>query len=160
MCFKNDEESRLNYFMKILIKTKIEKNYQVLFSLFNIDLFKALKPPVMSLIVERFDGCKPGDEVHLRMDFFGFFKERWVSRITKEARTEYEVYFIDEGIVLPFPIKNWTHQHRIEKITELSSYVVDEIDYSSGNKFIDLLIYPGLFLMFLFRVPVYKRVLS
>lgn len=34
---------------------------------FNEELFKALKPPIIDLIVERFDGCKKGDEVHLKI---------------------------------------------------------------------------------------------
>lgn len=146
--------------MKIVFKTKIEKNYQLLFSKFNLELFKALKPPVMNLVVERFDGCKKGHEIHLKMDLFGKFSQRWISRITEDFRSDYEIYFIDEGVSLPPPLRKWKHIHRIEKINELTSYVIDDIEYSCGNVALDLIIYPALYTMFLFRKPIYKRELS
>lgn len=146
--------------MKILIKTRIEKNYQVLFSKFTIDLFKALKPPFVELEVERFDGCKKGDEVHLKMKLFGALKQQWISHITEDVKNDYGIYFVDKGFLLPPPLTSWTHIHRIEKINELASYVIDEIDYTSGNKSIDLMMYPALYLMFLYRKPIYKRELS
>ena len=146
--------------MKILIKTRIEKNYQVLFSKFTLELFKALKPPMINLEVERFDGCKQGDEIHLKMDFFGQFNQRWISHITKDFRNDYEIYFVDEGALLPPPLINWKHIHRIEKINELASFIIDDIEYTSGNIAVDLAIYPALYLMFLYRKPIYKRELS
>lgn len=142
--------------MKIIIKTRIEKNFQLVFSKFNIDLFRALKPPFMKLTIERFDGCKKGDQVHLRMDMFGS-TQKWVSHITEEKRGDYECYFVDEGIVMSPPLKKWKHTHRVQKINELASYVIDDIEYTSGNKAVDLAIYPTLYTIFLFRVPIYKR---
>lgn len=146
--------------MNILIKTRIEKNYQVLFSKFNLNLFKALKPPFLNLTIERFDGCKKGDEVHLKVDLFGKFNQKWISRITADFRSEYEIYFVDEGTLLPPPLKKWKHIHRIAKINELSSYIIDDIDYTSGNIAIDLAIYPVLYSLFFYRKPIYKRELS
>ena len=146
--------------MHILIKTRIEKNFQLLFPKFNIELFKALSPPLMNLMVERFDGCKKGDEIHLKMDLFGKFNQRWISQITEVVRTDYQIYFVDEGTLLPAPLTKWKHHHRIVKIHELASFVIDDIEYSTGNKAIDLAIYPVLYLMFLLRKPIYKRELS
>jgi ligand-binding SRPBCC domain-containing protein len=145
--------------MKIIIRTRIEKNYQLIFSKFNLKLFQALKPPFAKLSVVRFDGCKPGDEVHLNINFFGL-EQKWISHITRDFRGDYEIYFIDEGATLPPPLKKWKHTHRVQKINELASFVIDDIEYSGGSKLIDLLIYPGLYLLFLCRVPVYKRELS
>lgn len=146
--------------MKIVIKTKIDKNYQIVFSKFNLQLFKALKPPFVQLEVERFDGCKKGDEVHLKMLLFGWLKQKWISHITADFKSEYEIYFVDEGAYLPPPLKKWKHIHRIDKINELSCFVIDDIEYTSGNVALDLLLYPALYLMFLYRKPIYKRVLS
>lgn len=146
--------------MKILIKTKIEKNYQVLFSKFNVELFKALKPPLVNLDIERFDGCKKGDEIHLRMDLFGLLNQRWISLITSDFRGDYEINFVDEGALLPSPLVKWKHAHRIEKLNETSSFIVDDIYFTSGNFIVDLAIYPALYLMFLYRKPIYKRELS
>ncbi len=141
--------------MKIIIKTRIEKNFQLVFSKFNIELFRALKPPFVKLEVERFDGCKKGDEVHLNMVTFGK-KQRWVSHITGDFQGDYEIYFVDVGVVLPPPLKKWTHIHRVQKINELASYIVDDIEYTSGNVALDLLLYPALYAMFFYRVPIYK----
>ena len=115
---------------------------------------------MLNLTVERFDGCKKNDEVHLKMDLFGQLKQVWVSRITEDFRNDYEIFFVDEGIVLPPPLIKWKHIHRIEKINELSSYVVDDIEYSCSNIFIEMAIYPALYAMFLYRNPIYKRELS
>lgn len=146
--------------MKILIKTRIEKNYQVIFSKFNLNLFKALKPPILNLVVERFDGCKKGDEIHLKIDLWGKLNQKWISHITEDSRNDYEINFVDVGTLLPPPLKKWKHTHRIEKINELASFVVDDINYTSGNKVIDLAIFPALYLMFLCRKPIYIRELS
>ena len=146
--------------MKIFIKTRIEKNYQIIFSKFNIDLFKALKPPLINLEVERFDGCKSGDEVHLKMSLFGIINQRWISHITKDVKSNYDIYFIDEGALIPPPLKKWTHYHRIEKISELASFVIDDIDYTTGSSILDLILYPVFYSIFYYRKPIYKRELS
>lgn len=145
--------------MKISIKTRVNKNYQVIFPKFNLDLFKKLKPPFVKLNIERFDGCKKGDEVHLEINILGQ-KQKWVSLITSQFRGDYEIYFIDEGQNIPAPLKKWKHIHRIQKINELDSYIVDDIEYSCENILIDVLIYPFLYLVFFCRIPIYKRELS
>lgn len=142
--------------MNIVIRTRVEKNFQLVFNRFNLDLFKALKPPFVGLDVERFDGCKKGDRVHLKITTPGKI-QHWESLITSNFRGDYECNFVDEGVLIPPPLKKWTHTHRVQKINELACLIVDDIEYTSGNKFIDVLIYPALYLMFLFRVPVYKR---
>lgn len=141
--------------MKIKITTPIKRNYREVFALFNLQLFEALKPPVVNLKVERFDGCKKGDEVHLKVA-----GQRWVSHITDYVENEDEIYFIDRGVIIPPPIKSWLHIHRIERSGENSCNVIDDIEYSTGNAFIDKLIYPALYAMFAMRKPIYKRELS
>ena len=73
---------------------------------------------------------------------------------------EDEIYFIDRGVIIPPPIKSWLHIHRIERSGENSCNVIDDIEYSTGNAFIDKLIYPALYAMFAMRKPIYKRELS
>lgn len=141
--------------MKIRISTPIQRNFRDVFSLFNLKLFEALKPPVVNLKVERFDGCKKGDEVHLIVA-----GQRWVSHITDYVENEDEIYFIDRGVIIPPPLSSWLHIHRIERSGENSCNVIDDIEYSTGNVFIDKLIYPALYAMFAMRKPIYKRELS
>lgn len=141
--------------MKILITTPVPKNYKKVFELFNLELFIKLKPPLVNLVVERFDGCKKGDEVHLSVS-----GKKWVSHIVDFHQDEKEIYFIDIGAVIPPPIKEWKHIHKIQKVSENESLVIDDIEYSTGNALLDKLIYPGLLAMFSLRKPVYKRELS
>ena len=141
--------------MKILIKTHINKDYRSVFSQFNLKLFEALKPPLVSLKVERFDGCKKGDEVHLKVS-----GQRWVSHITELYEGEDEIYFIDVGAIIPPPLTSWKHIHRIERTGENKCNVVDDIEYSTGNKLLDKLIYPAIKAMFLLRRPIYIKELS
>ena len=115
---------------------------------------------MINLVVERFDGCKKGDEVHLKMDLFGLLNQKWVSHITDDFRSDYEIHFVDEGAILPPPLKKWKHIHRIQKINELSSYIIDDIEFTCGNPALDLLIYPALYAMFFYRKPIYKKELS
>lgn len=141
--------------MKILIKTPINKDYRSVFSQFNVKLFAALKPPLVNLKIERFDGCKKGDEIHLKVS-----GQRWVGQITELYEGEDEIYFIDIGVIIPPPLTSWKHIHRIERTGTNTCIVIDDIEFSTGNKLIDKLIYPALMAMFLLRGPVYKRELS
>jgi ligand-binding SRPBCC domain-containing protein len=146
--------------MKIFISTPIEKNYRDVFALFNEKLFKALKPPMVKLEVERFDGCKKGDEIHLKITPLNLKTERWISHITEYHEDNEQIYFIDIGVVIPFPLKYWKHIHRIERVSENKCMVVDDIEFTSGNAVLDRLLYPIFFTMFKMRSPVYKRELS
>lgn len=141
--------------MKILIKTPITKDYHEVFALFNRELFIALKPPVVNLVVERFDGCKKGDEVHLNIN-----GQRWVSHITEFYESDDEIYFIDIGVIIPPPLSNWKHIHRIVRTGQGSCEVIDDIEFTTGNTFLDKIIYPAFYTMFLLRRPIYKKKLS
>jgi ligand-binding SRPBCC domain-containing protein len=146
--------------MKIFISTRIEKNYRDVFALFNEKLFKALKPPLVNLEVERFDGCKKGDEVHLKISPLHLKTERWISHIVDFHDDSEQIYFIDIGVVIPFPLKSWRHIHRIERVGENKCNVIDDIDFTSGNAILDRFLYPVFFMMFKLRGPIYKRELS
>jgi len=95
--------------MKILLKTQVEQDYQTVYKRFDRDLFLALKPPLLPLELKRFDGSKTGDEVHIRLGK-GFLTQDWNAKIVEDKLTDDEAYFIDEGIKLPFFLKNWRHK--------------------------------------------------
>jgi ligand-binding SRPBCC domain-containing protein len=141
--------------MKIKITTPVNRNFREVFALFNLKLFEALKPPVVNLKVERFDGCKKGDEVHLIVA-----GQRWVSHITDYVENDDEIYFIDRGVIIPAPLNSWLHIHRIERSGENFCNVIDDIEYSTGNIFTDRLIYPAIYAMFVMRKSIYQRELS
>ena len=141
--------------MKIKITTPINRNYRDVFTSFDVKLFEALKPPVVKLVVERFDGCKKGDEVHLKVA-----GQRWISHITDYVENDDEIYFVDRGVVIPPPLSSWLHFHRIERTGANSCNVIDDIEYSTGNILLDKLLYPAIYAMFAMRKPIYKRELA
>ncbi len=142
--------------MRFIIITYIQKDFKEVASGFDLHLFKALKPPGLSLDVTRFDGCKKGDEVHLIVGA-GPIKKNWISHITDDYENENEIVFVDEGHVLPPPLKTWKHTHKIVKTGNRACEIHDDIHFSSGNKFLDALLYPAMKLQFSLRKPVYRK---
>ena len=140
--------------MRILIKTKVAQNYKKVFQGFDINLFMKLKPPLIGLKIKRFDGCCNGDIVQVEIKILGF-KQQWTSLITEQIQNEREIYFIDEGKVMPKPLKYWKHKHIIENSVD-SSIIIDDITYKSGNILMDFLLFPAFFIQFYYRKPVYR----
>ena len=141
--------------MRIKISTRVEADYRKVFAKFDQHLFLKLNPPLMPVKLLRFDGMNVNDEVHLELNFPGK-KQLWVSRITEYAAGSEEIYFVDEGIQLPFFLKSWRHFHRIIRQGNHSA-IVDDIFFECKWAFLDYLIYPFLYLQFLYRKPVYRR---
>ena len=77
--------------------------------------------------------------------------------MTRHEITPEFALFVDEGKILPPPLKSWKHHHIIKKVSDTSSLIIDDIVFSSGNIWPDRLLYPFLKLQFLLRIPVYKR---
>ena len=140
--------------MKFVIQTQINKNYLDVFKAFDIELFKALKLPLMPLNVIQFDGCQKGDLVKLEV---GPLKQAWTSKIIDNFESPHDIGFIDIGTTLPFPFKKWHHCHRIIKLDEKTCIISDEIEYQSLNFFLDLILYFPMYFQFLTRNPQYKR---
>ncbi len=144
--------------MRIIIKTKVAQNYRKVFQGFDINLFMKLKPPFIGLNVKRFDGCAKGDVVQVEINLLGF-KQNWTSVITEQVQNEHEIFFIDEGTILPKPLKYWKHKHIIENSVD-SSIIIDDITYQSGSILIDFLLFPAFFIQFFYRKPVYRSYFS
>lgn len=140
--------------MKIYLKTEVSGNYLTVFQQFDRKLFEALAPPFPKPLLLRFDGSKQNDQVHIQLVLPFGIKQDWVSLITEDGQDETLAWFVDEGIKLPFFLSKWKHRHIIEKKTENSSYIIDDIEFSSPFVF---LLYPVLWLQFAWRKPVYRR---
>lgn len=142
--------------MKINISTQVEKSYLEVKESFNDSLFLKLNPPFPPVKLLRFDGSSKGDIVILELNLL-LFKQKWVSEITDDHTDEQEFYFIDEGTTLPFFLKKWKHKHRIIR-QENGSIIKDEIEYQGPAGILTLLLYPVLYLQFLYRKPVYQKI--
>ncbi|MFN3800467.1 SRPBCC family protein [Belliella pelovolcani] len=142
--------------MDITIETTVAQDYLQVKEGFDETLFTKLSPPFPPVKLLRFDGSKTGDLVTLELNFI-FFKQKWTSEITDDQTDEQEFFFIDEGVVLPFFLKKWKHKHRIIKAKN-GSIIRDEISYEGPFGLMTLLLYPALYLQFLYRKPIYKKI--
>ncbi|MCL6258386.1 hypothetical protein M3O96_04760 [Aquiflexum sp. TKW24L] len=141
--------------MKINIETSVGQDYLSVKEGFNQNLFTKLSPPFPPVKLLRFDGSKKGDTVTLELNFI-FFKQKWTSVITEDFTDSNEFYFIDQGIELPFFLKEWRHKHRIIK-NGSGSVIRDEITFNANPGFIGIFLYPAMYLQFLYRNPIYKK---
>lgn len=141
----------------LIIKTIVKGNYKDVFNRFDRELFEALKPPGLNLILHRFDGCHKGDEIHLEVGGLGL-KSQWVSLITANYQDDNECFFIDEGKILPKPLSYWRHRHVIERLTQDTCVIIDDITYAChGGSIVELSMWPILWTQFSMRSPIYRR---
>lgn len=139
--------------MKVILKTEVDQSMEKVFKAFDKKLFEYLLPPGAKLL--RFDGSQKGDVVHLKLPIAG----EWISKITEDHKGEKQCYFVDKGVKLPFPLKKWTHQHIIHKSNK-TAIIEDNMEYSSGLKLLDILIFPFLYAAFSPRKKQYKAYFS
>jgi ligand-binding SRPBCC domain-containing protein len=142
--------------MNIKISTKVNQSLLKVWEGFNLELFSKLAPPFPPVEVKEFGGCLKGDKVHLELNFI-LFKQDWISDIIDQKRTESEIYFIDEGTKLPFFLIYWQHRHRLVKDDE-GTMIIDDITFKTPTILTDYLFYPLMYLQFLYRKPIYKKV--
>ena len=136
--------------MNIILRSKVNGEMFAIFKRFDERLFKYLLPPGAQLI--QFGGSEKGDIVHLKLPVAC----EWISEITENASSKDSCYFIDEGRKLPFPLKQWRHKHILHRSGNCT-IVEDNMSFTTGYIFADILFYPVLYLSFLPRVWQYKR---
>ena len=140
--------------MNIQLKTKVDGNYKAVMKQFDRQLFEALKPQNAKMEIVEFTGSKKGDLVHLR--FLSPIKTEWISEIIEDGENEREAYFIDKGTKLPFPLSYWQHKHIVQKITEDTSYIIDDMTFKGSNFLLTLFLFPALYIAFYPRKSIYK----
>ena len=142
--------------MNIKISTKVNQSLLKVWEGFDLELFSRLAPAFPPVEVKEFGGCLKGDKVHLELNFI-LFKQDWISDIIDQKQTESEIYFIDEGTKLPFFLSHWQHRHRMVKDGE-GTIIIDDITFKTPTILTDYLFYPLMYLQFLYRKPIYKKV--
>ncbi|WP_226389862.1 SRPBCC family protein [Penaeicola halotolerans] len=144
--------------MHIQIQTEVSADHLSVKEGFTQDLFLKLNPPFPPVKLLKFDGCDTGDQVSLELNFI-FFKQRWDSLITEDRTDEQIFMFVDEGVKLPFFLKYWKHRHIVEARGD-ASVIIDDISFKAPFLLLTWLLYPVLYLQFLYRKPIYKRVFT
>jgi len=67
---------------------------------------------------------------------------------------------VDEGVIVPFGIKTWRHEHRIEVNNTTQSVIIDKIQFQTNYKLLDWLLFPLIWGMIAYRIPLYKKLLN
>ncbi|QNL21941.1 hypothetical protein HZR84_08310 [Hyphobacterium sp. CCMP332] len=142
--------------MKLKVKTIVKQPILKVWEGFDETLFVKLAPPFPSVKLLQFDGSKKGDRVALELNFL-LFRQKWISDIIEHNENEDQIFFIDKGVILPFFLKTWQHKH-ILKRNGNGTEIIDDIRYSTGTLLTDMLMFPGLYLQFLYRKPVYRKI--
>ena len=141
------------------IQTEIGAAMPFVWSQFNEALLRKISPPFPQVNIKRFDGCNKGDLVILEINLL-FTRVIWSSKITYSNQDIHQSTFIDEGITVPFGIKYWKHEHSIIKIDESKCYILDYVTYKTSNIFLDIILFPFLWGMIIYRKPFYKKYLT
>lgn len=142
--------------MHILIRTRVAGKPPEVFSRFDSRLLLALKPPLMSISLKRFDGQHTHDLIHVTVKVLGIFRQEWENVVTDNVVTPGHCFFVDEGLKMPAGMKYWRHQHNVVADGD-HSCIVDDIEFVMGNRFMDWLLYPGIWFTFRYRKPIYRR---
>lgn len=149
--------------MNILLKTPVRQPLPKVWAGFDRDLFERLAPPFPPVKVVRFDGCRKGDVVHLRLNFL-LFKQDWISDIVDQqthqsAGLPDEIFFVDEGRKLPFFLRYWHHRHRLLHDAQTGgTIIIDDITFRTPSRLTDWLFYPLMWAQFAYRKPIYRRI--
>ncbi|WP_201985918.1 SRPBCC family protein [Hymenobacter rubidus] len=143
--------------MHVILRTAVAQPPAQVMAGFSRELFLALAPPFPKLRLRRFDGCRTGDQVEIELDTVAK-KLPWTSLITDDGvLLDGTHYFVDEGQVLPPPLRYWQHRHLIEPGPAGGSVIVDNLEYRTASRLLDALIYPAMWAQFAWRRPIYRR---
>ncbi|MBS9523504.1 hypothetical protein KI659_05665 [Litoribacter alkaliphilus] len=141
--------------MRISIKTLVNQDLGKVKSQFNSSLLEKLSPPFPKVSIKRFDGIDLEDQFEMELNF-GFFKQQWKGKVTRSYEGKETFFFIDEGNKLPFFLKSWKHQHLLLSKNGKTE-IVDNITFEGKVFPLTLLLYPAMYLQFLYRKPIYRR---
>lgn len=141
--------------MKLIINITVQANYEAVAAGFDESLFLALAPPFPPMQLLRFDGCRTNDIVQVRLAGL----VNWVSRIVEHGNNKEagQIWFVDQGVRLPFFLRSWTHRHLISAATPTTTVITEDIDFSTPFGWLNYVLYPMLWLQFAYRIPIYKR---
>jgi ligand-binding SRPBCC domain-containing protein len=115
-----------------------------------------LNPKFPPYEIVRFDGIYQGAEVHIVLHLAGR-KEHWEYLISEVKDTEDSWSFVDESRKQPFFLRSWKHRYTICGDATYTK-VTDQLEFRARFFLLDLLLYPWLYLHFLYRKPVYRKI--
>ena len=143
--------------MHLTLRTTVAQLPAQVMAGFTRELFVALAPPFPKLRLQRFDGSHTGDQVEIELDTL-VTRLRWTSRITEDGvLSDGTHFFVDEGQILPPPLRYWQHRHLVQPAPHGGSVIVDALEYRTASPVLDALLYPAMWAQFAWRRPIYRR---
>ena len=143
--------------MHLILRTVVPQSPAQVMAGFTRELFLALAPPFPKLRLLRFDGCHTGDQVEIELDTI-VKRLRWTSLIVEDGQLpDGTHFFVDEGQILPLPLRYWRHRHLLEPGPDGSCVIIDNLEYRTGSRLLDTLVYPAMWAQFAWRQPIYRR---
>jgi ligand-binding SRPBCC domain-containing protein len=85
-------------------------------------------------------------------------KKTWMGEITEEGKSETEIYFTDVGIKMPLGLTSWSHTHLLIK-KEWGTQIEDRLFFNGLNRLHTWILLPALWIQFIYRKPLYERVI-
>lgn len=143
--------------IRVIVQTEVNSPLQKVHVQFNESLLKKLNPPFPVARLRKYEGEQPGAAVWIELDFL-LFRQLWKSRIV--ARTESDTFlsFTDAGEQLPFFLRTWEHEHRLEALPIGRTRITDRLTFTTPwwlPDWLARLIFKGLMA---YRQPIYRRV--
>ena len=145
--------------MKFVVESKIrDVNIRDVYRVFDFRLLAKLSPPFMKPEAKLYEGNKPGHQLYfiIHTPIGGY---PWKGKVTEENISENEIYFVDEGIDMAFGMSAWKHKHRLIK-TDTGTLVRDEVYFDTKNPLWKYVLLPGVWLQFLYRKPLYEKIVK
>jgi len=153
-CAKGSFDLLILFRIKITTRIKNARHSAVL-AKFDAALFLKLAPPFPKVELLKFDGCQKGDIVKIKLNFL-FFTQIWESEIIENGTENQRSWFVDRATEPPFFISAWRHHHELKQDNE-DVLIIDSIQFYSHNWLLTLLFYPIIYLQFIYRIPIYKK---
>ncbi|MBX0291836.1 hypothetical protein K3G63_15395 [Hymenobacter sp. HSC-4F20] len=143
--------------MRFYLRTPVATSPKQVWQGFSRKLFLDLAPPFPPFRLRRFDGCQRGDEVHIELGTSRLHYP-WTALITDHGvLADGTYYFVDEGQQLPPPLRFWRHRHLLQPAPDGGTYIVEDLEYHTGGRLLDALLYPLVWAQFAWRRPIYRR---
>ena len=142
--------------LQFTIESSVPQSFELVSTNFSEELFRALAPAFPPSELLLFDGDRVGGLVKIKLGV-GILSTVWVSEIISRTEDDDKVEFVDVGLELPPPLQEWRHRHMVKRNSDGSTLIVDDIQFSSGFKALDYILYPVLKTMFSMRTPAYLK---
>lgn len=143
--------------MRFLIHTPVKGEPRKVFAGFDHNLLLMLTPPGMRIdLIHADQADKPNGYIHLKVTILGIIKQEWKNRFSDHELADDRCHFLDTGEMMPFPIKSWRHDHRVERLGD-HTQIIDDVQFGTKFLLLDWLLFPVMWLQFRYRRPIYRK---